>query len=683
MDYEDHSKVLKCLTNDQDAEQDLREEIDEIVHFMHHPQGQWEPQVWTNTAGRPRYTFDQTKPLVGKIWAEMGANDYAATTQPVGGGANDDVSKILDGLLRNSYNISGFSTIAKKSGKRMIATGLGGWRLVSKYVDSRSMYQDLVWIPINNFHRRVWFDANAELQTKEDANHVNILSNVSREKAKQIAGREVESVSDQKSFSTYSHKPENNIIIGEILYKKRTAKTIYIVDGEDGVFDAAGLKKLNITPDDNRIIDFREVEDIRVFSRKYDNSDWIGDEKETVFSYLPIIPEYANFDISEDGKTTYEGAIRSIMDACRVYNYAESRKVEDSVLQPSDKMMIDDRVSEGYIDNHSNINRDPRYFQQFNGKAADEAKLPFFPLPGPKPNPAVSEISGDMIKNIQLSTGLPNDVETLLNTRRDSDFRADQRNSVGQVGTFEYYIAHQIALEYSAKVFLDAVPRVYDTARKIRTIDEAGQSSEVDINTPDQNGQTINDVINGQYDVTVTLGESFQSRREQANSSILELGKINPAVVERNTDIIANNISAPGMSTVAERERDFLFKQGAIPRDQWTDKEIEAAEEAKASQGQQPDPATIIAQAEVAKAQAEQRKVEQQALIEQAKLEQRQIELQMKEMELRMQVQTQNIKNAHTVAETGKTIAETDKITTEQLAQQQAIFQQSTEVNTP
>jgi len=683
MNYDNHEDVLKVLKSDQKAEEDLREQLDKEVEFINHPQGQWEPNVWSDFSGRPRYTFDQCKPAISKVWAEMAANEYSASVQPIGGGATEETSNVIDGLFRNIYAISSFEDISTKAGKRMISVGMSGWRVVSKYADPTSFYQDLMIIPVNNFHRRVWFDANAEMQTKEDANHVFHLSNLPHHKATKMAKREVESITDNRTSSSYQYKPEDTIIVGEILYKKRRKKMIYMLDdGDFSVVDDDGLIERGLTPDSEGVLDSRETEEVKVFSRKFDGVDWIGEEKPTVFSMLPIIPEFANFDISEDGKTTYCGLIRPIMDHQRVFNYAESRKVEESVLSPRRKIFVDDRVAEGYTDEFGNINRDPRAIQLFNGKGADKAKVPFFETMGPAPNPAVSEVADNMIRNIQLSLGLPNELENIQSTHKDSDFRFENRASMGQVGTFEYYRSHKVALEHTAKVILGAIPNVYDTERKLRIIDEGNQSSEVDINKVDQStGERINDLLTGKYDVVVNMGKDFESRQADANTAILELGNVNPEVVMRNTDIIASNIKAPGMRTVADRERDFLFKNGVIPEEQWTDEEKERM--AAQQQNQQEDPNTIIAQSQVEIAQAETAKVQTQLLIEQAKLEQKQIEMQIKAQkegfELELKQKQQEIDELSKLISGAKTLAEIDQIDAQSadLAKQRSLISEN------
>lgn len=634
-DYTNHADVLKTLQYDQEAEKDLREIIAEVVAFVYKLDGQWEPDIIEMFYKRPRYTFDQTKPAIAKVWGEMAANDYSAVTQPVSNGATEDVAKILDGYIRNTKDVSGFSDIGKRAGKLMIATGFSAWRLAALR-EGETFNQDLRILPLYNPHERVWFQSGSEMQTREDSDHVNLLSAVNKSKCeKRWPDREGDfsSLSETRTNSTQSYVPQDQIIVSEILYKKYSTKMIFL--HEDGaVLDEDGLLQQGLTEESPEIVDSREVEVARVYSRKFDNKGWLEPEKATVFTKLPVIPCYANFDISEN-KVTYEGLVAPLMDACRIYNYSESRKVEENILAARAKLMVDDRLVEGRVDEFSNLNRDPASVQLYKGGVRDAAGNPAptpFMTPGPQANPGVSELSDSAMRNIQLTAGLPNEMENLQRTGRDSDFRASNRNSMGQIGTFEYYNGYKVALEHTAKVILGAVPNMIDAERKIMTIDESGKPSEVMVNETNAEGDIVNNIRTGVYDVTVDIGPTMESRQEATNDKIIELGGIDPGVVNRNMDVIANNVKSPGMNTVAARERARLMREGVIPESEWTEDEKAMAAEAKANSQGNPDPAVMIGQAEVQKAQTEAKTAQTRQLEAQAKLELQQQKQQSEEL---------------------------------------------------
>lgn len=663
-DYSDHQVVWQLLKDDQHAEHDLREQIKAVIDFQHKIDGQWEPKILEVYSGRPRYTFDQTKPLVSNIWSEMAANEYSATTEPVSDEASEEISGIYDGLLRSIYNKSSFDDISTKAGKRQISTGFSGWRAIAQS-EPESFNQELIVKPLNNINERVWFDANSEMQTREDANHCHVVTGIGRPECERRWPKRnghFENVDTDITCESYTYKPLNKINVGEILYKKRSKKTIYLLN-DARVVDDEGLSKAGLTESD--AVDSREIDVFRVFSRKHDGVGWLEDEKETVFSFLPVIPSYANFDVVE-GKVTYEGCVRSIMDHCRILNYTESRKVEESILSPRTTIWLDDRLAEGRVEELEDLNRRPASVQLYRG-GVEGAALPF-QTPGPQTNPALSELSADMIRNIQLTSGMGNVLAEIESSKRDSDFRFDQRNSIGKMGTFEYYRGHKVALEHTAKVLIDAFPRVYDSERSLMVLDERGSSSVVDVNKKDPStGEVSNDLTAGKFKVTLKVGPTIDSRQSEANTRLLELGDRVPGIIERNTDILAGNIDAPGMKIVSDRERVLQLQQGHIPESELTEEEIRKMQQA--SQQQTPDPASQIAQAELQRSQTEAQTAQFKALEAQAKLElaqnkqqadieEKSLKLELDQMKAQMSAQSQEYQDLKVLADTLKTLIE-------------------------
>ena len=612
--YDNHQGVLKILAQDQDAQRDIRERITDEVHFVHHPQGQWEDQVWGKFEGRPRYTFDMTKPTIAKIWGEMAANEFAAQIKPNGMGADEENAKIIDGLLRKIYEASSFHDTAKRAGKKNIAHGFACWRAVNEYVGD-SFYQDLSLKPITDAHERVWFDCHSVLASHEDAMHVNVLQDVADAMLKERFPKRdgFESIDSGLTNSSYSHKKTGFKTIGEILYKKYSKETRHLLSDGQIIPDA------ELTEFD-QIVTSRDVKICKVYSRMYDGKDWLGDETLTPFKELPIIASYANFEVIE-GKVTYEGIVYPMMDACRVHNYAESRKVEETVLGHKSKIFMSDSLAEGYESEISDINKSNNAVQLLNADAtAKDGLIAPMLIAGGQGNPALSEVSADMKANIQLITGLPNDIATMEQLNADSDFRAGQRASMGQMGTYEFYNAHSLALKQTAKVLIGAIPDVYDTDdRVIEVMDESGISRTETINTDRPDGVTI-DLRKGSYEASIKVGAVFQDRRIEANTKLLEMGERVPGLVERNADILTGNIDAPGMGLVQERERAVLIQQGVIPFEQMTDEEKQAREQAM-QQPPQPDPNAMIAEAELKKAEAQAMEAQWRAQEAQAELE--------------------------------------------------------------
>ena len=204
----------------------------------------------------------------------------------------------------------------------------------------------------------------------------------------------------------------------------------------------------------------------------------------------------------------------------------------------------------------------------------------------------------------------------------------------GNNSSLRWFNPKQVALCYTGKVLINAIPRVYDATRQIRLLGEDGTSKSVTINQPVVDQQTqktvqLNDLTIGQYDVVCDVGAEFKSKQERTVQAFLDLAALDPSILQTGKDILLKATQAPGMDLVADRIRPQLIDQGLIPEDQLTDEEkqqIQAAQEAANQNPPQPDPALIIAQAEMLKGQAEMqaqenKKTELQISVEKIKAE--------------------------------------------------------------
>lgn len=662
-------EAVEQLDADQQVMKDLNALIDKEVKFITLPDGQWEEGVKNKWgSNRPRYTLDITSANIAKAWAEMARNEYVSTTSPSGGEATKEVSEVIDGILRETYERSSFDVISSFAGKRMIGVGEAAWRINTEY-EPGTFNQRFRIDPVYDSSERVWWDAHSTRRDRSDANHVTITTYVSESEAKSRwgDGREFESVSTTRSQLQDLNTPDDRILIAERIYREPYKVTLYLLETGQVIEGDEGLSAIGITKEHSAIKRARDETRYKIYSRHFDNNDWLDKKpKELVFDRLPIIPIYANFSVL-DGKVLYHGMVRQIMDHARIYNYVESRKVEDAVLGIPDHLMVADKQAVGkYGQKLAEINRTPN--RAFVYKPVEGLPPPYMNR-GSQPNPALTELSNDMVNSIQLTTGLPMTLAEMEANSRDSDFRANRRDSIGQMGTYEYYKAYSLGLEATSLAIIKAIPRVIDTQRKVKTMSEAGSMSEVEVNK-NENGKIVNNLTVGDYGVTVTVGASLKDRQAEANTGILEAAAIEPSILSRNTDIVAGNNDAPGMREVAERERAYQFRLGNIPPEQWTEEEEQQM--LQAQQNQQPDPASLIAQAEIERARTEAETAQFKMLEAQAKLEEAKIkretdttikalELQLKERDIALRERAQDTQNLLNVSKSIESLAKTDQ----------------------
>ncbi len=622
VDFADHQEVVTLFNEAQRVEIDNRARAADAHSFIDDPSGQWETNFTTDDK-KPRYTFDLTNPIVEQIAGEMEQADFDIRIKPAGGEATKDDAQLIDGMIRNIENISSASDIFNASGRSMVTAGIDGWRVEQRFVDHNSFDQDLVIAPLLDFANRVWFDPNARKQDKSDAKYCFVIQPIGKEEYKEkfpegseqsVSGNNG-SICSTTSNAEWGYKPDD-IFIGQIYFKKEVKRDIHLLSDGRVVEDDEDFAKIKDDLALNGIVveQTRSRPKIVVVSRLFDANDWLIGPEETVFSWIPVVPTYGNYKINRN-KTMYRGVVQKLMDPQRVMNYSLSREIEEGALAPRAKFWMTTKQVAGFEDTIQTLNTNANPVQLYNF----DSDVPGIPgtTGGATVNPGLRTISLAMKDMISFSAGLFA-ANMGDNPGLQSGIAIERLQNKGDTGTINYFQSQEIAICHTARILIDALPKVYDTKRQVRILKEDGSFdmkmlNDMELDQETQEMVKVNDLSKGKYDVTCSAGPSFQNRQQEAVTGIVEASSVNPEISLVGSDILMKNMTFPGSEQIGDRLRAQLFDQGMIPVDQMTDEEKEemlAAQQAREEQGDQPTPDQMIGEAELIKAQNEQDKTQ-------------------------------------------------------------------------
>jgi hypothetical protein len=133
-----------------------------------------------------------------------------------------------------------------------------------------------------------------------------------------------------------------------------------------------------------------------------------------------------------------------------------------------------------------------------------------------------------------------------------------QRQAQGEIATFNYSDNIARGIRYTWELLIDLIPKIYDTERSIRIIGTDGAEEYAKINTIGPDGQALNDLSRGKYDVTVTVGPSFSTQRQEAAEIYMGLAQANPMVMGVAGDLIFKSLDLPYADDMAERMQTML-----------------------------------------------------------------------------------------------------------------------------
>ncbi|UCH46495.1 MAG: hypothetical protein JSU95_10205, partial [Betaproteobacteria bacterium] len=149
------------------------------------------------------------------------------------------------------------------------------------------------------------------------------------------------------------------------------------------------------------------------------------------------------------------------------------------------------------------------------------------------------------------------------NERSGRAILARERQS--DTGTYHYVDNLARAVRYVTRQLVDLIPKIYDTQRIARIVKIDGQVDTVRIDPMqaepvrkivDQQGIVIEKVYNpsvGKYDVAVTTGPSYMTKRQEALDAMSTLLQGNPQLWAVAGDLFIKNMDWPGAQEMSKR----------------------------------------------------------------------------------------------------------------------------------
>lgn len=190
------------------------------------------------------------------------------------------------------------------------------------------------------------------------------------------------------------------------------------------------------------------------------------------------------------------------------------------------------------------------------------------PLDLPQGAIALAQMS---IQDIQATIGMYDaSVGNADDANRVSGKALVQHNRRSDLGSYEFVDGFAAATQLTWEMYIDMIPKTYDSERIERIIGASGIEDMVELNKStgetDEDGADVilNDLSKGKYDVTVTLGSNYETSRQESLDTLLGMAEALPETGAIIGDLIAKNIDTPDAQEMARRLRIPLIQQGIV-----------------------------------------------------------------------------------------------------------------------
>lgn len=581
----DTAKDAKVLENARkrlklamEALDDSREsELDDLKFRAASPDNQWQwPADVLATRGsvtgqtinaRPCLTINKLPQHVLQVTNDQRQNRPAGKVIPVDDKADVQMAEIYNGMVRHIEYISDADVAYDTACDNQVTYGEGYFRILTEYCDETSFDQDIKIGRIRNSFS-VYMDPTIQDPCGSDAKWCFISQDLTKEEferqfpdATPVSSWQAQGVGDEGMSAWMSAE---TVRIAEYFYFENEKATLRLYEGEsegvikgsarDVILQAGQRQLLKERSTTIQKVKWCKINGYEILERR----DWPG-------KHIPVIRVVGNeFEI--EGQLYVSGLIRNAKDAQRMYNYWTSAEAEFGALAPKAPFIGYSGQFEGFESQWKTANINNWPYLEVNAEATDlDGRV--LPLPQRAAPPMLSTAI------LQAKLGAADDIKGTTG-QYDPTLGAESNEKSGKAiiarerqsdtGTFHYVDNLARAIRYGTRQIVELIPKIYDTQRVARIIGIDGEtdhahidpSQDVPVREIPQADGSIKRIYNpsvGKYDVAVTTGPSYMTKRQEAAEAQAQLLSANPDLWKIAGDLFVKNLDWPGADELSKR----------------------------------------------------------------------------------------------------------------------------------
>ena len=520
---------------------------------------------------RPCLTINKLAVHARQITNDMRQNRAAVRILPVDDAADVETAEILQGMVRHIEHVSNAGMAYDIASEYQVMCGIGYIRVDLEVVDEVYNYQEIMIKPVRNPFS-IYFDPWVEDNAGADATRVFSVDNMSEAQFKrEFPGHDM--VAWDMSARGDGWVDEDRIKVAEHWWIDHKDQTYLFVQPRMSLIgqappapEAVLASEIEGMEDQLIISGERTVKKPELRYQKLNGEEIIeGGDSGLLLPgrYIPIVRVPGeDFYVEEERYTT--GIVRRAQDAQRAYNYAMSTNIETMAMQPKNPWVVGRGAIEGFEDMYAQANQKNFPYLPYN--EYDEDGQPTGPpqrQPPPQPNAAAMALMETSNGDLQATVGqMGASLGEVTNER--SGLAIHNRQKAGDMATFHYIDNMAQAVRHVGRIIVDLIPTVYDTKRVARILGEDGTAEQVTIEPGAEQQlegegiERIYDVGVGKYDIAVSTGPSFNTKRQEAFESMSAIVDGNPQLWNVIGDLMVKNMDWPGADEMAERLNNMI-----------------------------------------------------------------------------------------------------------------------------
>lgn len=508
---------------------------------------QWDPVVIAQRKGLPCLVINSIPQFTAQLVGDWRENKNGIKVVPSEDG-DEEVASVRSDLIRSIQYQSRADRVFNSAFESMVQCGDGAFRVSVEYARSSTFDQDIFLRPIEDALAVVWDRLSVD-PTGRDARHVFVDDRLPESEFKRKwPGQDP---------STLSTTYRNNLYNGGWISETGVRVTEYwrmverdrllglFEDGSTHFLDGDNMMQIvekHGSPVRTRIspclyAQMHLVTGFNILSGPY----------EYMMNRVPVIRMTGRV-VNISGRRVRFGLVRFMKDAARLKNFWRSVAAEQLGYAPKAQWIATESAVEGREDDirKAHLSRDPLLVVNDEAIIGQNIQR----LEPPAPQAAILNEAAVNAQDMKDVTGI-HDASLGVKSNETSGRAIQARQREGDIASLTYYDNANAAVLEAGDVINQLIPQIYDGTRIIRVIGEDEAVKFAKINDP--NDPASPDLSIGNYDVAITTGTSYTTRRVEAAQAMMEAIQVWPQLIQVAGDIIAKAQDWPGADKLAER----------------------------------------------------------------------------------------------------------------------------------
>ena len=508
---------------------------------------QWDPIVLAQREGLPNLVINNipqfTAQLVGD-WREsrkaikvLAANDE-----------DTDVASVRGDIIRSIENASRADRVYDSAFESLVQCGDGAFRIAVEYSRDDVFDQDIFIRPIEDALSVVW-DRYSVDPTGRDAKRVFVNDRISKKEFEAKWGKDEDpsTLHDQTRLNATGWADDHSYQLTEYwrLIERQRLMALF-PNGKIFEVSADNMEDLIVNnggpPAKTKVawVSFAQMHLVTGFKV-------LAGPYEYRLNRLPII-RMSGRVVNIEGERVRYGVVRFMKDPARLKNFWRSVAAESLGYAPKAKWMVTESAVEGREETlrKAHTSRDPMMI--FNDEAEFGKNVIRVDPPGVEQ--ALLNESNINAQDMRDVTGI-HEASLGMKSNETSGRAIMARQREGDVANLTFHDNGNAAVLEAGDVINQLLPQIYDGTRVMRTLGEDESVKFVRLNDP-MSPDSI-DLSVGMFDVSLSTGTSYTTRRVEAAQAMMEAIQVWPELMGVAGDLVAKAQDWPGADKLAER----------------------------------------------------------------------------------------------------------------------------------